>query len=405
MFSKSININEFNYELSEDKIAKFPLSERSNSKLLVYKNKTISETTFKNIKELIPSGSLLVFNNTKVIKARLIFKRETGSTIEIFCLEPHSPADYYLMFQEKSSCQWKCMVGNLKKWKEAKLSKQLTINNIEFKLEAEIVERIGKEVVVKFSWNNSEIMFGDILEANGQIPIPPYLKRESEKSDEERYQTIYSKLKGSVAAPTAGLHFTDEILNELQSNNVELSEITLHVGAGTFQPVKDDNIFDHSMHIEHFYVSQSELQKIIKNIDHIFAVGTTTTRTLESLYWIAVKHQNETKIVEDFLHLKQWDCYEINSEKSAIIVLGKLLNLMISSNLNEIKCSTQIMIIPTYTFKIINAIITNFHQPKSTLLLLISAIVGNDWKKIYEFASENNYRFLSYGDSSILFVN
>lgn len=405
MFNKNININDYNYVLDEDKIAKFPLSDRASSKLLVYRNKTISESVFSNIKDYLPENSLLVFNNTKVIKARLAFQKSTGSNIEIFCLEPFHPSEYNLMFQQKGECTWKCMVGNLKKWKSGTLVKHLNFEKKTIELEAEIIDRQGKDILVKFSWNNSDVTFADILEYNGVIPIPPYLNRKSEESDNERYQTVYSKLKGSVAAPTAGLHFTNEILDNLKTKNISIAETTLHVGAGTFQPVKEDDARNHEMHTEHFYIEKEELKKIIEKSENIIAVGTTTTRTLESIYWIGVKLTKSQIINDDTFKISQWEAYDLKTEKSVNEILNGILNYMAKSGLNSIKCSTQIMITPEYKFKMIKGIVTNFHQPKSTLLLLISAIVGEKWKDIYNYAIENNFRFLSYGDSSILYFD
>ncbi|HBF88084.1 MAG TPA: S-adenosylmethionine tRNA ribosyltransferase [Bacteroidales bacterium] len=405
MLDKSININNYNYILDEDKIAKFPLANRASSKLLIYRNSEISESTFSCIKDYIPENALLVFNNTKVIKARLEFKKDTGSHIEIFCLEPYLPSEYNLMFQQKDECVWKCMVGNLKKWKQGRLNKILNFDDFNVDLSAEIIDRQGKDVFVKFSWNNKHISFGDILEQNGIIPIPPYLNRDSQESDNERYQTVYSKLKGSVAAPTAGLHFTNEIMEDVKSKNISLAEITLHVGAGTFQPVKEENATQHEMHAEHFYIEKEELKKIIEKSNHIFAVGTTTTRTLESIYWIGVKLTKSNLVDKNTFNIRQWEVYELSSHISVNESLNAILTYMENQQLNSIKCSTQIMITPMYRFKMIKGIITNFHQPKSTLLLLISAVVGEKWKEIYNYAIKNNFRFLSYGDSSILYLD
>jgi len=395
-----INIQDYNYELNEDKIAKYPLTERENSKLLIYNKGHISQSTFINIHDLNKKGELYVFNNTKVIQARLNFKKITGANIEIFCLEPFEPTDYNLMFQATSSCKWKCIVGNLKKWKTGDLNLKIKVKNIETEITAKKISSSSDSHIIEFSWNNSELTFGEILEHNGQTPIPPYLKRKSEESDKIRYQTVYSTHKGSVAAPTAGLHFTKDVLKTLSENGIDTEFVTLHVGAGTFRPVKSESIFDHKMHTEHFSVTKELIKKLISNIGNITAVGTTTVRTLESLYVLGAKLENEQKLTD--FHIKQWEVYKLNSKISVKKALTNIINYMNNNKLDYINASTQIIIVPGYKFKLIDKLITNFHQPKSTLLLLIAAFIGEDWKKVYKYAIENDFRFLSYGDSSVL---
>jgi S-adenosylmethionine:tRNA ribosyltransferase-isomerase len=332
-----------------------------------------------------------------VIQARLHFFKETGAKIEIFCLEPIEPSDYVLAFQQTESITWKCIVGNLKKWKEKDLKKIITIDNSEITLTAKKKGSEGNSQIIEFSWNNSKITFSEILENIGATPIPPYFNRESESIDKDRYQTVYSKLKGSVAAPTAGLHFTQDVLEKLQSKGVTLEEVTLHVGAGTFTPVKTETIDEHNMHTEHFVVTKKTIQNLL-NSEQIIAVGTTSVRTIESLHWLGVKLKLHNKLDS---HISQWEAYQLPdySKKES---LEALVNHMNENNLNALHASTQIMIFPGYQFKLVDILVTNFHQPKSTLLLLIAAFIGEDWKKVYEFALENDFRFLSYGDSSIL---
>jgi len=395
-----INIQDFNYELPEDKIAKYPLSKRENSKLLIYEKGNISQQTFSNILDISKKNELLIFNNTKVIQARLNFKKETGANIEVFCLEPIQPADYSLMFQSTKTCKWKCIVGNLKKWKKGKISSTITLEKGTSTIYAEKNETFEDAHIIEFSWENTNLTFGEILETSGQTPIPPYLKRKSEDTDIIRYQTVYSKHKGSVAAPTAGLHFTKEILNKLKENGVHTDNVTLHVGAGTFKPVKSDFVSEHEMHTEHFSVTIGLLQKLIKNIGNTTAVGTTTVRTLESLYFLGVKLSIQPTTT--IFHINQWEVYDLDYTISIKNALENIINYLEKNKLSKIDASTQIIIVPGYKFKIVNKLITNFHQPKSTLLLLISAFIGKDWKKVYEFALKNNFRFLSYGDSSVL---
>lgn len=395
-----ININEYDYELPENRIAKFPLEQRDFSKLLIYNKGDISEAKFCNLPDLLSQKSLLVFNNTKVIHARIIFHKSTGARIEVFCLEPDQPVDYAQNFAETKNCKWKCVVGNLKKWKNEILEKPFTYNNIDDILRVEKDEENNETLTLSFSWS-SGLSFAQVLEACGNVPIPPYLKRESQNIDNDRYQTIYSKLEGSVAAPTAGLHFTNKVLDDLESKNIAIEEVTLHVGAGTFKPVKTDLANDHVMHSEHFLVKKSTIKNLIVNIGNITAVGTTSVRTLESLYWIGCKiHENSA--AKD-LNVRQFEPYNnsyqnLKAEES----LQCILNYLEKNGIDALETSTQIMIAPEYKPRIVSRLITNFHQPKSTLLLLISAFVGNDWHAMYEYAMNHDFRFLSYGDSSLI---
>lgn len=394
---QNIKIDDYTYDLPDHHIAKYPLDKRDESKLLVYNKGSVAKDEFKQIDQYVDFNTTFVFNNTKVIQARLHFFKETGAKIEIFCLEPIEPSDYVLAFQQTESITWKCIVGNLKKWKENDLEKIISIDNLEIKLTAKKKSSKGNTQFVEFSWNNSEITFSEILENIGATPIPPYLNRESESIDKDRYQTVYSKLKGSVAAPTAGLHFTQNVLEKLQSKGVTLKEVTLHVGAGTFTPVKSETIDEHNMHTEHFVVTKDTIKNLL-NSTKIIAVGTTSVRTIESLHWLGVKLKLHKKFDT---HISQWEAYQLPyySKKDS---LEALLNYMTTNDLNELNASTQIMIFPGYQFKLVDILVTNFHQPKSTLLLLIAAFIGDDWRKVYDFALENDFRFLSYGDSSIL---
>lgn len=390
-----INIKDFNYNLPEERIAKFPLERRSDSKFLVYENGAITDSQFKNITEHLPEKALLIFNNTKVIRARMIFFKPTGARIEIFCLEPHEPADYERAFATRGATQWHCMIGNAKKWNGGDLVTKFSHGGRDYEISARRVA----DKIVEFNTNDPEITFGELLEMLGKIPIPPYLNRDSEQSDNERYQTVYSKFEGSVAAPTAGLHFTPEILKELDQKGFTRGEVTLHVGAGTFLPVKGDDISQHTMHTEHFDFNIETLELIIENIDRVVAVGTTSVRTIESIAVLGYRALSKNSIDAQKC-VGQWEAYGI--EESGEVLIRSLIDYMKEHNLTRVKASTQIMITPHYQFKIINALITNFHQPQSTLLLLISAIVGDNWKEIYNFAMSHDYRFLSYGDSSLL---
>ena len=399
---KHIQIKEYNYSLTDDKIAKYPLSKRDHSKLLLYNRGEITQDHFYNLPNYLKTNELIVFNNTKVIQARLHFQKTTGATIEIFCLEPYLPNDYNLNFQQTETCSWLCMLGNAKKWKEGKLERELTINNQRVNLSAERGENIGTAHSITFSWDNDKFTFADLLEYFGELPIPPYLNRATEERDIETYQTIYSKIKGSVAAPTAGLHFTPNVLKAIQEKGIELEEVTLHVGAGTFKPVKSDKIEDHEMHTEYIAVNRLTIEKLIRFGGQAIAVGTTSVRTLESLYQIGVAIYKNPNITERELHINQWDPYNQEEEILTIEALKAILNYLDTHELDTLNTSTQIMIAPGYKFKVVKAIVTNFHQPQSTLLLLISAFVNGDWKSIYNYALEHEFRFLSYGDSSLL---
>ena len=401
---RNIKIGDFDYNLPEERIAKFPLSRRDESKLLVYQKGEISTKIFHNIVDYIAQNELVVFNNTKVIQARLNFKKETGSNIEIFCLEPYEPKDYSLVFQQTEKCSWICMIGNLKKWKNGSLSKEISVGEKRVVLVATKITNIGANFLIDFEWNDTQITFADILDCFGELPIPPYLNRDTEALDLERYQTVYSKIKGSVAAPTAGLHFTEDVLTRLRQKNVDLGEVTLHVGAGTFKPVKSETIAEHDMHVEHVAVSISFLKQLIAHQGEAVAVGTTSVRTLESLYFIGCKLAENQFLLESDLSVSQWEPYEKKYSLSVIASLKAIENYMLKNNLEIIHVNTQIMIVPNYEFRIVKKLITNFHQPKSTLLLLVSAFLDGNWKQCYDYALQNDFRFLSYGDSSILMM-
>lgn len=397
---KNINISQFDYPLTNERIAKHPLAQRDLSKLLVYNDKSISKSTFSSVSDYINSDDLLIFNNTKVVQARLLFKKSTGSTIEIFLLNPILPNEYQLAFGATSETHWNCIVGNIKRWKGEIL--ELPIPSIGISLRAEMIDRTDDGALIKFTWDQSEINFAQIIEICGQVPIPPYLNREPEEEDKSRYQTVYAKPEGSVAAPTAGLHFTNKILNSLKNKNINFAEVTLHVGAGTFKPVKSETIGEHEMHTERFYVTKSLINNILKTKGKIVVVGTTSMRTLESLYWLGVKVL-ESK--EPFINpiVNQWDGYTLKAVYSTEDSLNALLKHLDETGNDYISASTRMIIVPGYNFKIVDVLITNFHQPRSTLLLLVAAFIGTDWTEVYKYALENNFRFLSYGDSSILF--
>lgn len=399
-----IDINDFDYPLPDERIAKFPLENRSDSKLLVYRNGDIKESRFARLADELPQGSLLVFNNTKVIRARVIMHKPSGARIEVFCLEPYAPADYERAFAVKGECEWSCIVGNLKKWKEGFVEINFDYEGEECQLRAEIKERGEREHIVRFEWD-VDLTFGQLLEHLGRIPIPPYLNRESEEIDLTRYQTVYSKFEGSVAAPTAGLHFTDEIIALMREQGFGFEEVTLHVGAGTFLPVKSDDATKHPMHTEHFEVRLSTLENLLAHYGDVTAVGTTSVRTLESLPVLGwrVRSEGEPRCEQV---IGQWESYDIPADYSGREVLEDLVAYMRREGLERLKAATQIMITPLgFKFRIVNRIITNFHQPKSTLLLLVSAYVGDAWHAMYRFALDNGFRFLSYGDSSLLIVD
>lgn len=406
--TKQIQIKDFNYDLPDNRIAKFPLAERDRSKLLVYRHGKVSEDTFTSLPSYLPQGELMVFNNTKVIQARLHFRKETGALIEIFCLEPLVPHDYALMFQQTGHCRWSCLVGNLKKWKGGSLQRTVDINGENITLSATRGENMGTSHLIDFTWNGN-VTWAEILEAIGELPIPPYLNRETQESDKETYQTVYSKIKGSVAAPTAGLHFTDKVLAELDAHGIDREEVTLHVGAGTFKPVKSEHIEGHEMHTEYICVHRSTIDKLIAHEGKCIAVGTTSVRTLESLYYIGVTLSKHPDASEDELHVKQWAPYEYaaktaesGKELTTLQALELVREYLIRHNLPALHTSTQIIIAPGYEYHIVKMMVTNFHQPQSTLLLLVSAFVKGDWRTIYDYALSHDFRFLSYGDSSLL---
>lgn len=399
---KHIRISEFNYPLPDERIAKFPLPVRDESKLLVYRHGEVSEDIFTSLPEHLPAGALMIFNNTKVIQARLHFRKETGALIEVFCLEPVRPNDYALNFQQTERAAWLCMVGNLKKWKDGPLQREMTVKGCPLTLTATRGECGGTSHWVDFTWDNPEVTFADILEVFGELPIPPYLNRSTEESDKETYQTVYSKIKGSVAAPTAGLHFTPRVLDALREKDIDLEELTLHVGAGTFKPVKSEEIEGHEMHTEYISVNRETIRKLIDHDACAIAVGTTSVRTLESLYHIGVTLADNPNATEEELHVRQWQPYETDSDVRPVVALQKILGYLDRNGLEALHTSTQIIIAPGYEYKIVKAMVTNFHQPQSTLLLLVSAFVKGDWHTIYDYALAHDFRFLSYGDSSLL---
>jgi len=403
---RNIHISDYNYPLPTERIARYPLPQRDNSKLLVYRKGQISEHVFSDITQLLPEGSLLVYNNTKVIQARLHFRKPTGALIEIFCLEPHAPADYQLNFDQRQQCEWQCLIGNKKKWKEGPLQMQTPPTDGHpdgLTLQAEVTGEIPNGYTVRFSWQGG-VSFAEILQAVGELPIPPYLNRETEESDKQTYQTVYSKIDGSVAAPTAGLHFTEPVLQALDQKGIERNEVTLHVGAGTFRPVKSERIEDHEMHSEFILVSRHSIERLIAHGGRCTAVGTTSVRTLESLYYIGLKIINQPDVAEEQLHVNQWEPYDNDNQPTAspLQALEAILQWMDSHGHRAIHTTTQIIIAPGYTYHIVERIITNFHMPQSTLLLLVSAFIGSDWHRVYDYALAHDFRFLSYGDSSML---
>jgi S-adenosylmethionine:tRNA ribosyltransferase-isomerase len=396
-----ISIENYNYNLPDDRIAKYPLSERDMSKLLVYKDSEIEEHRFTSMPEFLPEGHLMVFNDTKVVPARLHFQRETGAHIEIFCLEPVQPEEYVSMFAVTQSCRWKCIVGNVKRWK----GDTLRLYNPEgsegiaaMDLKADLIERNGETSIVEFSWSDGA-PFSAVLELCGSIPIPPYLNRETESVDLERYQTLYAKFRGSVAAPTAGLHFTEKVLDDIRAKGIKTGTVCLHVGAGTFLPVKSSRVAEHTMHREPFVITKEFLMTLIGSLGKVIAVGTTSVRTLESLYYVGVSCI-ETGRPDD---VRQWDPYTKSYEYSVDQALSSLLSYMETHDMESLQIGTSIIIVPGFKFRVVDVLVTNFHQPQSTLLLLISAFVKGDWERIYDYALKHGFRFLSYGDSSLLF--
>lgn len=393
---KHIRISEFNYPLPDERIAKFPLPVRDQSKLLLYRHGEVTEDIFTSLPDYLPANSLMIFNNTKVIQARLHFHKETGALIEVFCLEPVQPNDYARNFQQTEHAAWLCMIGNLKKWKEGALKREITVKGKPLTLTAERGACHGTSHWVDFRWNNPEITFADILEVFGELPIPPYLNRETQESDKETYQTVYSKIKGSVAAPTAGLHFTPRVLDALREKGVTLEELTLHVGAGTFKPVKSEEIEGHEMHTEYISVNRSTLEKLVAHEGKAIAVGTTSVRTLESLYHIGVTLLHNPNATEEDLHVKQWQPYETALETAAtpaVDALQAIIAYLDRHHMETLHSSTQIIIAPGYEYRIVKAMVTNFHQPQSTLLLLVSAFLHGDWRKIYDYALAHDFRF------------
>jgi S-adenosylmethionine:tRNA ribosyltransferase-isomerase len=426
-----LRIADFNYDLPDERIAKFPLAQRDSSKLLIYNKGVVSEDVFSSLPQYLPKGALMVFNNTKVIQARLHFQKDTGATVEVFCMEPFAPAEYQQNFAQTGSVEWLCMIGNLKRWKDGTLTKQVEVKGKMLSLCVERFESSGTQGTnhrVRFFWNDDNVAFSEILEAVGELPIPPYLNRETQESDKRTYQTVYSKIKGSVAAPTAGLHFTDNVLHALDESGIDREELTLHVGAGTFKPVKSEEIADHEMHSEYIVVRRRTIEKLIQHGGEAIAVGTTSVRTLESLYYIGQKILRNPTITEEELHVNQWEPYENDSssefkaqssrfkvqdaeftvqgsraqEKETLTALCAILDWMDRNGLQAFHTTTQIIIAPGYDYHIVHWMVTNFHQPQSTLLLLVSAFVKGDWRKIYDYALSHDFRFLSYGDSSLL---
>lgn len=396
-----IRIEDYNYPLPDERIAKYPLPQRDGSKLLKYKAGEVSEHRFTDIAELLPEGSMMVFNDTKVVPARLHFQRETGAHIEIFCLEPVQPEEYVTMFAVTDKCRWKCIVGNVKRWKNDTLSlynPEQAPEVCALALKADLIKRQGETSIVEFSWDGG-LQFSKVLEIGGSIPIPPYLNRDTEDVDLERYQTLYARFRGSVAAPTAGLHFTENVLQTIRERDITTETVCLHVGAGTFLPVKSSLVSEHTMHREPFVITLDFLEKLRSRSGKLVAVGTTSVRTLESLYYIGVRCI-ESGVPGD---VDQWDPYFRKYEYSLDESLGALIDYLKDNSLNELQLGTRIIIVPGYEFKVVDVLVTNFHQPQSTLLLLISAFVKGDWHKIYDFALANDFRFLSYGDSSLLF--
>lgn len=403
---KHIHIADYNYDLPDERIAKYPKAVRDESKLLLYRGGQISEDVFYNLPNYLPKGELLVFNNTKVIQARLHFHKSTGALIEVFCLEPHTPHDYQVNFATTRRVAWTCLIGNLKKWKEGKLERTINVGGKEVLLTAERVGVSGTGYEVVFDWGDDTVAFSEVLEAIGELPIPPYLNRETEASDLKTYQTVYSKVKGSVAAPTAGLHFTERVLAALDNNGIERNEITLHVGAGTFKPVKSEEIGGHPMHSEWIAVKRESIERLLAHGGHCVAVGTTSVRTLESLYYIGVMLHRNPDAHQDDLHVPQWMPYEYAASPelklTTVEALRAIVDWLDRNKLPVLHTSTQIIIAPGYEYYVVKAMVTNFHQPKSTLLLLVSALIGDNWRRVYDYALSHDFRFLSYGDSSLL---
>ena len=405
MDPKNIQIREYSYTLPDDQIAWFPLEQRDASRLLIYKNGMVSEDVYRNLSNRIPGESLMVFNNTKVLEARILFQKPTGGVIEIFCLEPEGQPDITTAMQQHEKVLWKCLIGGASKWRHGQvLQKKIPAKKGDILLEARYIEKKQDHFIIELSWSPASLSFASVLHEAGAIPLPPYIKREATESDEERYQTIYARYLGSVAAPTAGLHFTDSLLNSLKTKNISHDFVTLHVGAGTFKPVKSEILGEHEMHAEYFQASAALIRKLIKaDLKKVIAVGTTTLRTLESLYWLGVKISQNKNITEEELILDQWEATSLNLLSITVKEsIHSLLTWMEDRKLENIFSKTQLIITPGYDVRMADALITNFHQPQSTLLLIVAAIAGEDWKKIYDYALENKFRFLSSGDGSLI---
>ena len=412
MKTKEIHISDYTYDLPDERIAKFPMAERDHSKLLLYRKGEVGEDVFYNLPQYLPEGALMVMNNTRVIQARLHFRKETGALIEIFLLEPAMPRDYEQMFQQISRCQWLCLVGNQKKWiarhtstpgskKDVALTREISIKGTKITVTATHKGEVGTSQLIELEWTGNA-SFAEVIDVMGELPIPPYLNRETQESDKTTYQTVYSKIKGSVAAPTAGLHFTERVLSDIDARGIEREEVTLHVGAGTFRPVKSETIGDHPMHTEYIAVRRHTIERLLAHNGEAIAVGTTSVRTLESLYYMGLKLESNPDLSADDLHVHQWEPYEQTASISPLKALQNLLAWYDRNDETVLHSSTQIIIAPGYDYKIVKMLITNFHQPQSTLLLLVSAFVHGDWHKIYDYALAHDFRFLSYGDSSLL---
>ncbi len=404
MKPQEITIQDYTYNLPDEKIAYFPLAERDASKLLVYKQGEITESIFKNIHDYLPANSLLVFNNTKVIEARLLFQKPSGGNIEIFCLQPYPNADVSTAMLQQEKTQWLCMVGGASKWKTGVvLEKQINTQEGTITLLASIVDRVESGFIIQFEWPDTPLSFAEVLHAAGVMPLPPYIKRKADNTDDTRYQTVYAKNNGSVAAPTAGLHFTSTVISAVQEKNITTAYLTLHVGAGTFKPVKAVTMQEHDMHSEWIDVDTDFIATLATHTEPIVAVGTTSMRTLETLYWLGVKciTASGSSLTQE-VHLSQWECYQLPQHYTIQEAMHALLQKLQEEQLHKLIATTQIIIAPGYTPKVVNALVTNFHQPQSTLLLLVAASIGHDWRKVYDYALENNFRFLSYGDSSLL---
>ena len=401
MNTKEIHISDYTYDLPDERIAKFPMAERDHSKLLLYKQGEVGEDVFYNLPKHLPQGALMVMNNTRVIQARLHFRKDTGALIEIFLLEPAEPRDYEQMFQQTQRCSWLCLVGNQKKWKEGALSRRFEVKGEGLEITATRKGEVGTSQLIEFEWTGNA-SFAEVIDVMGELPIPPYLNRETQESDKTTYQTVYSKIKGSVAAPTAGLHFTERVLSDIDAQGIEREEVTLHVGAGTFRPVKSETIGEHPMHTEYIAVHRHTIERLLAHNGEAIAVGTTSVRTLESLYYMGLKLESNPDLSAEDLHVHQWEPYEQAANIAPMKALQNMLAWYDKNDETVLHSSTQIIIAPGYDYKIVKMLITNFHQPQSTLLLLVSAFVHGDWHKIYDYALSHDFRFLSYGDSSLL---